>query len=215
MSDNNNIWINKLRETGTFKQQHDTGQNLKYLIVYPRVTCSAQGSSSKVEDNSGSDGAAVDTKSPEYIVSACEMTTFKEIVSSKTQSWRQRKRLLKVLQDSSEYFLSIEAKLITGAALTVKEQAAYESNSGESDPPSTWRCKADDFCNRSDFRSTNLDNFISGVDAEKMAWLQGEIKKFVDEGDHILAYLVISSTVHLKSPSHWQLLPFHMSSFYP
>jgi hypothetical protein len=179
------------------------------------VTCSAQGSSSKVEDNSGSDGAAVDTKSPEYIVSACEMTTFKEIVSSKTQSWRQRKRLLKVLQDSSEYFLSIEAKLITGAALTVKEQAAYESNSGESDPPSTWRCKADDFCNRSDFRSTNHDNFISGVDAEKMAWLQGEIKKFVDEGDHILAYLVISFTVHLKSPSHKQLLPFHTSSFFP
>ncbi len=24
---------------GTFKQQHDTGQNLKYLIVYPHVAC--------------------------------------------------------------------------------------------------------------------------------------------------------------------------------
>lgn len=116
--------------SGTFKQQHDTGQNLKYLIVYPHVTCAAQGTS--VKGNADVDEAtAVDTKSPEYIVSACELATFKEIVSSKTQSWRQRKRLLKVLQESSEYFQRVEAKLITGAPLTVKEQASYESNSGD------------------------------------------------------------------------------------
>ena len=116
--------------SGTFKQQHDTGQNLKYLIVYPHVTCAAQGISAK--GNADVDEATiVDTKSPEYIVSACELATFKEIVSSKTQSWRQRKRLLKVLQESSEYFQSVEAKLITGAPLTVKEQASYESNSGD------------------------------------------------------------------------------------
>ena len=101
---------------------------MKYLIVYPHVTCAAQGSSSKTAGHVEEE--AVDTKSPEYIVSACEMATFKEIVSSKTQSWRQRKRLLKVLQDGAEYFQSIEAKLITGAPMTPKEQAAYESNSG-------------------------------------------------------------------------------------
>lgn len=98
--------------------------------MYPHVTCAAQSKLSKGEDQSSDLDTIVDTKSPEYIVSACEMATFKEIVSSKTQSWRQRKRLLKVLQDSAKYFETIEAKLITGAALTVKEQAAYESNSG-------------------------------------------------------------------------------------
>lgn len=103
---------------------------MKYLIVYPHVTCAALSSAAK-GNGAVDESTVVDTKSPEYIVSACEMATFKEIVSSKTQSWRQRKRLLKVLQDSSEYFQSVEAKLITGAPLTVKEQAAYESNSGE------------------------------------------------------------------------------------
>jgi hypothetical protein len=49
-----------------------------------------------------------------------------------------------------------------------------------------------------------------------MAWLQGEIKKFVDEGNRILAPSVMSS-FHLKSPlsSYRLLLPFHVSSFYP
>jgi hypothetical protein len=83
--------------------------------------------------------------------------------------------------------------------------------------PSTSQYKADDFCDRSDNRSTNQDNFTSGVDAEKMAWLQGEIKKFVDEGNQILAPCVISSFAHLKSPlsSHRLLPPFHNSSSYP
>jgi hypothetical protein len=104
---------------------------LKYLIVYPHVTCAAAATASKGgKDDIGEDTTMVDTKSPEYIVTACELGTFKEIVSSKTQSWRQKKRLLKVLQDSSEYFQSVEAKLITGSPLTPKEQAAYESNSG-------------------------------------------------------------------------------------
>jgi hypothetical protein len=58
--------------------------------------------------------------------------------------------MMKVLQDGAEYFQSIEQKLITGAVLTPKEQAAYESN--------------------------------SGADTEKLTWLQGEIKKMVDEG---------------------------------
>ncbi len=141
---------------GTFKQQHDTGQNLKYIIVYPRVTCASAGAGGgagkgkAAAGGSGEGGELLDTKSPEYIVTACELATFKEIVNSKAGSWRQRKRLLKVLQDGDERFQAIEQKLISGAPLTPIEQAVYESN--------------------------------SGADAEKMAWLQGEIKKMVDEG---------------------------------
>jgi hypothetical protein len=92
----------------------------------------------------------VDTKSPEYQVTSSDLNALKELLKTKTQSWRQRKKMLKVLQDGAEYFQSIEQKLITGAVLTPKEQAAYESN--------------------------------SGADTEKLAWLQGEIKKMVDEG---------------------------------
>ena len=42
---------------GTFKQQHDTGQNLKYVIVYPRVTCSSAGKAAAGTDASSDNGA--------------------------------------------------------------------------------------------------------------------------------------------------------------
>jgi polyhydroxyalkanoate synthesis regulator phasin len=92
-----------------------------------------------------------------------------------TFSWyfniAQKKKLLKILQDTKDKFKSIEAKLISGAQLTPAEQTVYDSNSGEivtvnfvgQDRP--W-----------------LVSDVSGVDDEKITWLQGEIKKMVDGG---------------------------------
>jgi hypothetical protein len=132
---------------GTFKQQHDTGKNLIYIIVYPHVVCSAGGGN---EADGGEKESAVNTKSPEYIVSACELDTFKDIVRIKLPYWRQRKACLKILQEYRVQFEEIEAKLCSGKPLATEENALYESNSGQ--------------------------------DAEKVAYLQGEIKAQVDAG---------------------------------
>lgn len=135
---------------GTFKQQHDTGQNLKYLIVYPFVACAPKeggsgiGKAEQVEE-------LLDTTSPDYLVSACELATFKDIIASKAPSWRQKKRVLKSILDSADKFQLVEQKLCTGAQLTERELAIYESN--------------------------------SGVDGDKIKWLQSEIKALVDAGN--------------------------------
>lgn len=120
---------------GTFKQQHDTGQNLKYLIVFPHVTCA----DSKAGGD-GSVGAAQGhaTNSPEYIIAACELSTFTDVVVTKAPSWSQKKKMLKVLQDASENFKSIEAKLMRGEALSAVEQAVCDSNSGQDDQKVVW-----------------------------------------------------------------------------
>jgi polyhydroxyalkanoate synthesis regulator phasin len=115
---------------GTYKQQHDTGQNLKYLIVFPRVTCGQDGGGGGKASSSDTGTAGPNTSSKEYIVAACEFSTFCEIVNSKTQSWSQRKRLLKVLQDAKVEFDALEQKLMQGALLSPAEQAVYDSNSG-------------------------------------------------------------------------------------
>ena len=133
---------------GTYKQQHDTGQNLKYLVVFPHVKCASQGNSADASADAASVGP--NTSSKEYIVTACEFSTFGEIVSSKTQSWSQRKRLLKILQDAKTEFDGLEQRLIQGSPLSPGEQAIYDAN--------------------------------SGCDAEKISWLQGEIKGMVDNG---------------------------------
>jgi hypothetical protein len=110
---------------GTFKQQHDTGQNLKYLIVYPRVTCSQA-----VESENEGSTDAFDQTSPEFICVASDLATFRDIVASKAASYAQKKRLLKILQEKHEQFQAIEAKLVSGALLDPNEQAVYDTNSG-------------------------------------------------------------------------------------
>eukprot|EP01041_Mallomonas_annulata_P003179 gene3179-6274_t len=120
---------------GTYKQQHDTGQNLKTLSVFPRVACANVVSKSA---SGATADAPPDTNSPEYLVTACELSTFKEIFASKTSTWRQRKNLLKILQDASDKFQSLEAKLVHGELLSPAEQIIYDSNNGQDTEKITW-----------------------------------------------------------------------------
>jgi hypothetical protein len=117
---------------GTFKQQHDTGQNLKYLIVYPFVSCANR------KADSVTPVEAVDTSSNEYVIAASSLVTFKELVAAKTQSWREKKRILKVLQDAVESYAEVEKKLIAGSALTATEQAVYDAQSADNTDKIAW-----------------------------------------------------------------------------
>lgn len=118
------------------------------MIVYPKVACAIQASKS---DSSGvAQAATLDTTSPEYIVTVAELSTFTEMMGSKTVSWGQRKRVLKVLQDAQVQFQAIEEKLSSGKLLSPLEQSIYDAN--------------------------------SGADAEKIQWLQSNIKGMVDSG---------------------------------
>lgn len=111
---------------GTFKQQHDTAANLKYLIVFPHVLCSKATKSTAKTEN-------VTVKSentPEQKVISADMSTFIDMVGSKVVSWRSKKRCVKIIQDSFDNFKLIEAKLMKGSALTSEEQSIYDTNSG-------------------------------------------------------------------------------------
>ena len=70
---------------GTFKQQHDTGQNSKYVIVYPRVTCASASSAGGGGGGGGAGAPLVNTKSPEYIACAADLESFKQKVGVKVR----------------------------------------------------------------------------------------------------------------------------------
>lgn len=110
---------------GTYKMQHDTGQNLKYVLVYPFVACANQKAApqiaTKPEENQ---------TTPEYLVLACESAIFKDMVDSKISSYSQKKKALKFLQDKAEECKALEDKLISGAKLSDKEQSQYDLYSG-------------------------------------------------------------------------------------
>lgn len=120
---------------GTFKHQHDVGQNLKYVIVYPHVACATAKASSSGASNSE---LVMDESSPEYIVLACELPTFQEIVTSKVFTYSQKKKLLKFLQQKSDEFKAVEAKLIAGEKLTHTEQFIYDNVSETHEQKVTW-----------------------------------------------------------------------------
>jgi hypothetical protein len=60
------------------------------------------------------------------------------MVASKVVSYKQKKHLLQVLQASADRFQEVEAKLISGAALTASEQGIYDSNSGADTEKIAW-----------------------------------------------------------------------------
>lgn len=118
-----------LDSQGSFKQQHDTGKNLIYIIVYPKISWRPESEKEAAEDA----GEVIDSSSPEYIVVAATLEVFEDILDRKIEFWRQRKQCLKILQDAKAEFDTIEAKMVGGKLLDPVEQAKYDANSGEDD----------------------------------------------------------------------------------
>ena len=116
-----------LDSQGSFKQQHDTGKNLIYIIVYPKITWTPDGD--KCDDDEAEE--VIDTKSPTYICTSSDLEVFQDVVERKLEFWRQRKQCLKILQEAKIEFDAIEQKMMTGKALDAVEQAIYDNNSGE------------------------------------------------------------------------------------
>jgi hypothetical protein len=136
---------------GTFKQQHDTGQNLKTISIFPYVACAKAKGDKHSQSDEEQAGPATAFSAKESTIISADLPTFQDIVKSKTESWSQRKAVLKLLQDSTSLIQELEQKLIRGEMLSPTEQHVYDLN--------------------------------SGCDAEKIAWLQGDIKRFVDNGN--------------------------------
>lgn len=159
---------------GTFKQQHDTGQNLKTIIVFPRVTCADTKSGGEApEQKTG----GFSTTSPEYIIAACEFSTFQDVVGTKAPSWTQKKKMLKSLQDVCEKFREVEAKLVRGEALSAEEQARYDSNSGQDEQKVTWlQSEIKGMVEKGQITPKEKSEVISQIEAN-IATLNSEIEK--------------------------------------
>jgi hypothetical protein len=112
----------------SYKQQHDTGQDLKFFHVYPRATLMAAAAGGGAEESSSSLAAL---GSPAYLATACAFDTFKKMVGAKTQSWSQRKRLAGELKDSSDRLVALEAKMMAAKPLTTEEQELYDLTTTE------------------------------------------------------------------------------------
>jgi len=115
---------------GTFKYQHDTGKNEKYVHVFPRVARSAS-------DGAGGDDANSETEAAEEGLSGAEkaekiciessLETFALVCNDKMKPWVCKKRVSALLQDALDKLGGIEEKLTRLVKLDAAEQKLFDA----------------------------------------------------------------------------------------
>lgn len=119
---------------GMYKLQHDTGKNLKTVVVFPKVgggknknQSAADGSNTHDEDVV-EEGALLTQGSLESKVAISTLNVFTNMVQSKCPTWSQKKALLQLLDDSIlAQMKECDELLMTGQLLSASQQSFYES----------------------------------------------------------------------------------------
>jgi hypothetical protein len=119
---------------GTFKLQHDTGKNLKTVVVHPLVTGSGPGNdSSNIAGAMGGVSLAANANSlipdgtPEHKIAHASTNVFQRMIASMCPSWSQKKGCVAKIDEIKAMIKELDDKLLTGTPLDDAEQALYDS----------------------------------------------------------------------------------------
>eukprot|EP00586_Coscinodiscus_wailesii_P023096 CAMPEP_0172506972 /NCGR_PEP_ID=MMETSP1066-20121228/200106_1 /TAXON_ID=671091 /ORGANISM="Coscinodiscus wailesii, Strain CCMP2513" /LENGTH=442 /DNA_ID=CAMNT_0013284293 /DNA_START=60 /DNA_END=1388 /DNA_ORIENTATION=- len=120
---------------GTFKLQHDTGKNLKTVVVFPNIT----GVAANGDDDGGGDGADADVESSAFVKGSIEEklalsspTVFEKMINSQCPSWIQKKECVTVLSSIVQQIQSLDEMLLKGQPLSDEDQTLYDAVSLDS-----------------------------------------------------------------------------------
>lgn len=115
---------------GSFKLQHDTGKNLKTVVVFPKIQ--------NVEDSAESnevDSQTQTNRSPrnsvEDMIVNSSMTVFERMAKNGCPSWSEKKGCMTVISNIKSKLSAIEQKLMSGNPLSDDEQGFYDSVSSD------------------------------------------------------------------------------------
>ena len=120
---------------GSYKLQHDTGKNLKTVVVFPKVKpplSSSSGmtkSSDQHEEEESSIQPLLSPTSPEYKLAVCSMKVFENMILSKCGTWLQKRNCVAKLDDVRKQLSELDDLLMKGTPLTTAQQDLYDSMS--------------------------------------------------------------------------------------
>jgi hypothetical protein len=118
---------------GSFKLQHDTGKNLKTVVVFPKVTgnkASGGGLEKGVaglQMDDAKENTCLPEDSVEHKIAHATMNVFPRMVESRCPSWSQKKGCVTAITDLKSALEELDSKLMTGTPLTETEQNFYDS----------------------------------------------------------------------------------------
>lgn len=117
---------------GTYKLQHDTGKNLKTVVVYPKVEGSTDGATGGMEKLSVGGESLIPEGTAEHKVAFASINVFERMISSMCPSWSQKRGCMKAIEELNATIQGLDDKLMTGTPLTDSEQDFYDSVSAQS-----------------------------------------------------------------------------------
>jgi len=116
---------------GLYKAQHDTGKNLRTMVVFPRIMESTGDSGGGDDDNAPSK-PILELNSPDYMLAVAGFTTtFPRMVASKCSSWSQKRNAASSLEATNSQLKDMTEKLYSGTPLEDNEQEFFDATSTE------------------------------------------------------------------------------------
>ncbi len=114
---------------GSFKLQHDTGKNLKTVVVFPKVSTMNGNPAISHDGNHNATNAAslIEEGSIEQKLIQTPINLFPKMVESKCETWNQKKSCTQVINKLKQLAESLDQKLMQGKPLTDPEQDYYNS----------------------------------------------------------------------------------------
>jgi hypothetical protein len=120
---------------GTFKYQHDTGKNEKFVHVFPRVAAPAGEGGAEGAGAAGAvaeaGGAGAGPLSADWLCVVSKLDTFKQMVEAKMPAWLEKKRCAEHLVVQQERLQAAIGKLAAMAKLDEEEQRLMDQADGE------------------------------------------------------------------------------------
>ena len=115
---------------GTFKLQHDTGKNLKTVVVHPQLEASVTDITNSAANlslgTSASSSSLVPPDSPQHKIAYASTAVFERMITSMCLTWSQKKACIGALDELKELITGLDQKLLTGTPLTETEQTFYD-----------------------------------------------------------------------------------------
>ncbi|GMH85528.1 hypothetical protein TrST_g10504 [Triparma strigata] len=109
---------------GSYKSQHDTGKNLKTIVVFTRPTTVE----AEEEEEEKVKGGALDETSVDYKAICSSFTIFEKLVETRCPTWSEKKTLCGVLTVGQELYNILMSEVLRGKVLTSQEQNYVDSS---------------------------------------------------------------------------------------
>lgn len=114
-----------LESGGSYKVQHDTGKNVKTVVVFPRIVVGSSSEEKDDENEQIEDSELIPRGSIGYKIAISPMATFANLVTQHCPTYLQKKRCMRTLSGLLTIEATIENKLMVGQQLDQSEQIFY------------------------------------------------------------------------------------------